>query len=221
MFLLIDKPKGKTSHDVVNVVRRITGERKVGHAGTLDPNATGLLIVAVERGSTKRISEFVKKNKVYEAEIFLGEERDTGDVEGKVVEEGVGKEPTRGEVEEVLKQFEGESMQEPPIYSAIKVGGRKAYEVARKGGEIELPSRKVEIYSIELIEYDYPILRVRTKVSSGTYIRSLARDIGRNLKTYGYLKNLRRTAIGKYSVEDAVSLGKLNKDNWRMKAFDI
>lgn len=215
MFLLIDKPKGMTSHDVVNRVRKITGERRVGHAGTLDPNATGLLVVGVGRESTKLLSEISKnKNKTYEAEIFLGEERTTDDVEGEVTNKSDEKiKPEIDEISSVLKTFEGEQEQIPPIYSAIKLKGKKAYELARKGEAPEMEPRKVNIYSIKLLEYNYPILKIVCDVSSGTYIRSIARDIGRKLKTFGYLKELRRTNIGEFSVDKAQDLQQLQKSN--------
>lgn len=222
MFLLIDKEKGVTSHDVVDRVRKITGEKKVGHAGTLDPNAIGLLIVGVGRPSTKRLDEVSKDTKVYEAEIFLGEERDTDDVEGEVISTAgeVGP-PEEGKVKEVLKSFAGEIDQEPPIFSALKVGGRKAYEMARKGEKPPLEPRKVTVHEISLLSYDYPFLKISAKVSSGTYIRALARDIGRELDVGAYLKNLKRTEIDGYSLKDAVRLRDLNSDNWKSFTRDL
>lgn len=213
MLLLIDKPKGITSHDVIDRVRRITGERRVGHAGTLDPNATGLLIVGVGREDTKKLGEITKNtNKTYEAEIFLGEERDTDDIEGKVVNTGSEiTQPTESDIKRVLKDFTGELSQVPPAYSAIKIKGRKSYDLARKGKEVKLEPRKVTVHSIELKDYRYPILYIVCEVSSGTYIRSLARDIGRSLGTYGYLKELRRTKVGEFSVEKAQSLQQLQQ----------
>ncbi len=228
MLLQIDKPKGMTSHDVVDRVRKITGVKKVGHGGTLDPNATGLLIIGVTREGTKQLGEFTKgKDKEYVAEIILGEERDTGDVEGKIVEEietpyrvrgshvtnslqddktGIKSLPDLSSVLAVLKSFEGKQEQVPPAHSAIKIKGKKAYELVRKGKVVELKPRKVTIYSIELLDYDFPVLKIDTTVSSGTYIRSLARDIGRKLGTYGYLNELRRTRVGEYKIEDAIEL---------------
>lgn len=222
MFLLIDKPKGITSHDAVNMVRRVTGERKVGHAGTLDPNATGLLIVAVGRESTKRIDKFVKKDKEYEAEIFLGEEKDTDDIEGVTIKTASNKlKSSQKQIKQVLGGFVGKILQEPPKYSAIKIKGKKAYQLARKGLEPVMESREVVIHSIKLTKYKYPILKIRTRVSSGTYIRSLARDVGRELGTFSYLKNLRRTKVGGYSVGDAVDLKELTRENWKESAFQL
>ena len=222
MLLLIDKPKGMTSHDVVDYVRGVTGERKVGHGGTLDPNATGLLIVGVGRESTKKLGKIAKDTKkIYEAEIFLGEERDTDDVEGTVVDQGfAGQAPEAARVAEVLKGFVGEQMQVPPVYSAIKIKGRKAYDMARKGGQLKLEGRKVSVHKIKMLNYKYPVLKVLFEVSSGTYIRALARDIGRAFGTYAYLKNLRRTVIGKFKIENAIGLDELTTGNWESFGID-
>ncbi|MCK4588625.1 tRNA pseudouridine(55) synthase TruB [Candidatus Woesebacteria bacterium] len=217
MFLLIDKPKGITSHDVIDKVRKVTGEKKVGHAGTLDPNATGLLIVGVERKATKKLGEIAKNTKkTYEAEIFLGEERDTDDAEGVVISKAKGfLPPGENEIEKILISFEGEQTQIPPIYSALKIKGKKAYELARKGKKVNLKPRKVVIYSIKLVSYKFPILEIETTVSSGTYIRALARDIGKKLSCGAYLRNLRRTKIGKFDIKDAVKLENLDRGNWK------
>ena len=216
MFLLIDKPKGMTSHDVIDGVRRITGERRVGHAGTLDPNATGLLIVGVGREATRKLGKIAKDTKkTYIAEIFLGETRDTDDVEGKTVKStSLSLRLNQREIKQILKKFAGEQEQVPPAYSAIKIKGKKAYELAREGKSLSLSSRKVVIYSIKLLKYKYPVLKIETEVSSGTYIRALARDIGEKLGCGAYLKNLRRTGIGNYKIENAVVLEKISKDNW-------
>lgn len=214
MLLLIDKPKGMTSHDVVDEVRRATGVKRVGHAGTLDPNATGLLIVGVGREFTKKLGFLTKSTpKTYDAEIILGEERDTDDVEGEVVKktDKIVKRITKNSISNVLKQFKGELMQDPPIYSAIKVNGKKAYELARKKINPNLGARRISVYSIKLLDFNYPSLKIRCKVSPGTYIRALARDIGRQIGTFGYLSELRRTKIGKFSVEKAISLQDLKK----------
>lgn len=196
-----------TSHDVVDRVREISGERRVGHAGTLDPNATGLLIIGVGRESTKKVAKIAKDTKEYEAEIMLGEETTTGDVEGARIQVGGLKSlPVLSKIKEVLKSFEGKQEQVPPQYSAIKIRGKKAYELARKGEKVELKPRKITIYNIKLEEYSYPLLRFTCLVSSGTYIRALARDIGRKLGCGAYLKELRRTKIGRYKIKNAVKL---------------
>lgn len=215
MFLLIDKPKRITSHDVVDKVREVTGEKKVGHGGTLDPNATGLLIIGIGRDSTRKLGKVTKDTKkTYEAEIFLGEERDTDDAEGVIISRAKGfLPPGKNEIGKLLTSFIGEQTQIPPAYSALKIRGKKAYELARKGEKVSLKKRRIVIRSIELVDYEYPILKIKTTVSSGTYIRSLARDIGRKIGSGAYLKNLRRTKIGKFDVKDAVKLDNLSKNN--------
>src|SRR5260221_3101877 len=211
MILLIDKPKGWTSFDVVAKVRSITKEKKVGHGGTLDPNATGLLIVGTG-ADTKKLGEITKNTtKTYEAEVFLGETRDTEDVEGKITSKNDQIIPTIDRVNTVIKSFTGEIEQIPPIFSAIKFHGKKAYELARKGIEQKMEPRKVTIYKIDLISYEYPILKISCEVSSGTYIRSLARDIGEKLGTGAYLNELRRTQVGEYLVQKAISLSELQQ----------
>lgn len=221
MFLLLDKPKGITSHDVVGKIRKISGERKVGHGGTLDPNATGLIIIAIGRASTKKLEMFTKgMDKTYEAEIILGEERNTDDVEGTVVRKS-GKIPTKNDIKKVLEKFTGESWQVPPDFSAIKKGGKKAYELSRLGKNVDLKPRKIVIKSATLLEYNYPRIEAVFEVSSGTYIRAIARDLGRELGTYAYLNNLKRTKIGKFGLERAVDLDILNSSNWENHAIEI
>ncbi len=222
MFLLIDKPKGMTSHDVVDRVRGITGERRVGHAGTLDPNATGLLILGIGRDSTKQLGKITRKGrKTYRAEIFLGEERETDDSEGKVTSRVRGfLVPAEKEIKKIVDSFRGEIRQIPPAFSAIKLKGKKAYQLARKGKEVHLPSRKITIHSIKVLDYNYPILAIECWVSSGTYIRALARDIGRKIGCGAYLKELRRTKIDGYWLTKAVKLDVLNKANWKDFAID-
>lgn len=201
----IYKPKGPTSHDVVNQVRKATGIKKVGHGGTLDPLAEGVLVIAVGRESTKQIDSIVKTEKEYIAKIKLGEISTTDDEEGdkEVVE--VVKKSSKKEIEKVLGKFIGEVEQVPPIYSAIKIKGRPAYKAARKGQEIKLEPRKVLIKEIEMINYDYPFLEIRVVCGPGTYIRSLARDIGKDLGTGAYLAELKRTRVGDYKIEDAIT----------------
>lgn len=213
MFLLIDKQKGITSHDVVQKIRRLTKTKKVGHAGTLDPNATGLLIIAIGRDSTKKLGNLtLHTTKEYEAEIHLGEVRDTYDAEGKIISKN-DFEPTKETVTKAVKSFVGTSNQTPPIYSAIKLNGKKAYELARKGKDVVLKKRKITIHSIESISYRYPTLKFVVACSAGTYIRSLAFDIGETLTCGAYLKNLRRTKIGDFDVKDAYPLDSLTEKN--------
>ena len=213
-ILLIDKPTGMTSFGVVARVRRLLSQRaggkvKVGHTGTLDPFATGLMILLVGKG-TKRSNEFLKLDKVYEAEIVLGETSTTGDPEGEITETtNHTDEIAKIELEAALAQFTGEIQQVPPAFSAIKINGQRAYKLARKGEEVIMPARTVTVYSLELIEYSYPVVRIRTHVSSGTYIRTLAEGIGQTLGVGAYCRGLRRTKVGDYSIEQATSLNDL------------
>ena len=213
-ILLIDKPAGMTSFGVVARVRRLLSQRaggkvKVGHTGTLDPFATGLMILLVGKG-TKRSNEFLKLDKVYEAEIVLGETSTTGDPEGEITETANRTdEITKTELEAALVQFTGEIQQIPPAFSAIKINGQRAYKLARKGEEVIMPARTVTVYSLELVEYSYPVVKIRAHVSSGTYIRTLAEDIGQTLGVGAYCRELRRTKVGDYSIEQATSLNDL------------
>ena len=209
-IILIDKPAGMSSFGVVARVRRKLTEKmgkkvKVGHTGTLDPFATGLMILLVGK-ATKRSNEFLKLDKEYVAEIKLGETSTTGDIEGDVQKSYTGEAPSEDEVKKVVQKFAGEIMQEVPAFSAVKINGRRAYDLARKGIEVKMPTRKVIIYNIEILEYSWPRLVIKTKVSSGTYIRALGEDIGRELGTGAFLTNLRRTQIDKYRVESAKKL---------------
>lgn len=214
-IFLVDKPAGWTSFDVVAKIRGkikhsylsegikpTKRQLKVGHAGTLDPFATGLLIILLG-DATKKAGEFLKLDKVYEAEIILGQTSTTGDPEGELTATD-DRRPTIDEIESALTQFTGEIHQRPPIFSAIKVNGQRAYRLARDGKEIEVPERTVIVHSLELLEYEYPTLKVRTHVGSGTYIRSLAVDIGANLGTGAYCRSLRRLAVGSWKIEDAI-----------------
>jgi tRNA pseudouridine55 synthase len=216
MLLLIDKPKGRTSHDVVDEVRDITGESKVGHGGTLDPNATGLLIVGITRAGTKQLGTFqTDAQKTYEAVITLGEETNTLDAVGDVVEMTDTDPIDRGKIESALESFLGRQEQVPPAYSAVRVDGERAYKKARNGDKPDVPPRIVEIDDISINDYSFPHLVITTTVSSGTYIRSLARDIGNELGCGAYLKNLRRLQVNNYTLEQAHSLADITSDNWQ------
>lgn len=216
-IILIDKPAGWTSFDVCAKIRgkiraqyRARGEKptkrqlRVGHAGTLDPFATGLLIVLLG-DATKKADEFLKLDKVYEATIMLGKTSTTGDPEGEITAVS-DRQPPREDVVTALQKLTGRITQTPPAYSAIKINGQRAYALARKGETVTIPTREVEIFSLELVAYDYPRLTIRTHVSSGTYIRSLAEDIGTTLNTGAYCQELRRTSIHDYSIDDAVTV---------------
>src|SRR5581483_3807872 len=215
-FLLVDKPAGWTSHDVVAKVRGIIkydiGQKiRVGHTGTLDPFATGLLVLVL--GSyTKRAGEFSKLDKVYEAELTLGAVSSTGDPEGELTPKSAQK-PSEKAVKDALSTFLGEIEQIPPAFSAIKIGGRRAYKLARAGQTVEIEPRRVKIYEITDVKYDYPKLNFICKVSSGTYIRSLAADIGAKLDTGAYLSALRRTQVGDFKIENALKIEELTPEN--------
>lgn len=262
-IMLIDKPAGMSSFGVVARVRRVLSEKagkkvKVGHTGTLDPFATGLLILLVGKG-TKRSEEFLKLDKRYEAVIRLGEVSSTGDVEGEIrsykearnslfretplasgtsyagqpaepspsetnlsVSSGIYVAAAKGEkslsektipsltsINAALEKFRGEIVQRVPRYSAVKINGQRAYKLAREGKEVEMPTRKVKIYDLEVLEYKWPELKISCHVSSGTYIRTLGEDIGEELGVGGYLTELRRTEVGGYKVQDAKRLEEL------------
>jgi tRNA pseudouridine55 synthase len=208
-IILMDKPAGMTSFGVVARVRRVLSEQagkkvKVGHCGTLDPFATGLLILCVGQ-ECKNAGEYMKRDKVYEATVRLGQTSSTGDPEGDIADISVAQ-PSLTEIEAVFENFRGEIEQTPPMHSAIKIDGQRAYHLARQGKEVDMPSRKVTVHSLEVVDYSYPELKVRTHVSSGTYIRSLAQDIGEALGTAAYCTELRRVSIADWNVADAKSL---------------
>ena len=211
-ILLIDKPKTWTSFDVVAKTRSMLKKSgvniKVGHSGTLDPLASGLLIIMLGN-FTKKADSFTKLDKTYAVTMKLGENSTTGDEEGE--KQSVSSQrPTIDEIRGVLKYFTGEQQQVPPIYSAIKLNGKRAYKLAREGKVPLLNPRKVNIYEIVLGDYDYPFLSFVTSVSSGTYIRSLVSDIGEKLGTGAYTTELRRNRVGKYSIDDAIDIEQLN-----------
>lgn len=212
-FILIDKGSGPTSHDVVAALRRITGIKKIGHAGTLDPLASGLLICAIGRSATKQISSVMKQDKVYEVEMILGAVSDTYDSQGKI-ESRSERIVEREELLAILEKFKGKQEQVPPMYSAKKVAGKKLYELARQGVEIERKPCSIEIKTLELIDYQWPTLKLVVECSTGTYIRSLVHDIGQSLGVGAYMSALRRTSIGDFKIEQALRLEELAKDNW-------
>ena len=216
-LLLVNKPRGMTSHDVVDLVRFVTGVRRIGHAGTLDPLAGGLLIVLVGREATKKQADIMAGEKEYKAAIRLGSTSATDDAEGEIFPVVTDRTtiPDRDEVERVLQQFIGEIEQTPPVHSAVKIGGIRSYKLARGGKPTKPEPRKVTIRKIELLEYAYPLLRIRVACAKGTYIHSLARDIGKALSTGAYLDALTRTRSGEFRLEDALDLEKLNEGNWR------
>ena len=205
-MVLINKPSGPTSHDIVARVRRLTDIKRVGHAGTLDPFAQGLLIILIGREWTKRQAEFLNLSKTYETTIILGSSSDTNDRMGIITPFSNQKELLLEDIKKCLNSYCGAYAQMPPAYSAKKIKGKKAYELARIGIQPDLKPKEVTIYSIELLSYQWPRLSFRTTVSSGTYIRALARDIGNQLSCGAYCETLTRTAIGTYALADALVL---------------
>lgn len=216
MIALIDKPEGMSSFGVVARVRRKLSEAagkkvKVGHTGTLDPFATGLLVLLTEK-DTKKSNEFLKLDKEYIATMRLGATSTTGDPEGEIVEDMFFAVPSRKRLEETAKQFTGEIEQQVPIYSAVKIDGQRAYKLARAGKQPDMPRRKVQIYEIEFLDYEWPEVKMRCKVSSGTYVRTLAEDMGKAMGTGAYLTALRRTQVGEYRIEEAMTLAEFMGD---------
>jgi tRNA pseudouridine55 synthase len=218
-ILLVDKPSGWTSFDVVNFVRKIVAtaegkkpkNTKVGHTGTLDPLATGLLVILIGKEYTRAAEGLTKLDKTYEVTMKLGETSTTADGEGeRTVTSDT--EPTKEAVVEVLSAFTGNIMQVPPSYSAIKIDGRRAYQLAREGKEVVIEARPVTILSSELTDYTYPFVKFTSHVSSGTYIRSLVTDLGETLGTGAYMSGLRRTTIGKFNIADAIQMEGLNAE---------
>ncbi len=213
-IILINKQKGYTSHDAVNKVKHILNE-KVGHTGTLDPNATGLLPVLVGKG-TKLSQYLINHDKEYEVELKLGIKTNTADSEGKILEEKEVQESIleKENIQNILQSFIGKQKQVPPIYSAIKVNGKKLYEYARKNIDIELKPREIEIYKITLLDIDKKenIVKFIVKCSKGTYIRSLCEDIAAKLGTVGYMKELDRLQVGVFKIEDSIIIEELEKN---------
>lgn len=243
-FLLINKPSGPTSHDIIDKLRQITGVKKIGHAGTLDPFAQGLLLVAVGRESTKQLAKFVGLDKEYQATLKLGATSDTYDKTGNIYKKPAiteNSEKTQStqkssessvddsapsviagktfkkEIEKILSRFIGSQEQLPPMFSAKKVKGKKLYEWARRGVEIERQPQKISIHKISLLSWSNVKgqMSIVINCTSGTYIRTLAYDIGQALGCGAYLEKLVRTKIGKYKIEDSVKIDELNKENWQ------
>jgi tRNA pseudouridine55 synthase len=217
MIININKPRGVTSHDVVDAVRKITSEKRVGHAGTLDPFATGVLIVAVGRDDTKKLGAINEHSqKEYIAQVEFGKTSTTGDPEGTIKKTPQNPQKdillrdarqTKHTIQEILKQFTGEIIQTTPVYSAVKVRGTKAYKLARQGqSPTTMPQRQVTIYEIELVKYTYPYATFHIVCSAGTYIRTLVEDIGNALGVGAYTTELTRTRIGEYTIEHSTNL---------------
>lgn len=209
--IIINKPKGYTSHDIVNIIRKELNIKKVGHTGTLDPNATGVLPILI--GEATKISKYlIEHNKTYIAKLALGSKTTTGDSEGKILETKEIPKLTQEKIEEILKKFIGKQKQLPPIYSAIKINGKKAYEYARKGEMPELKERDIEILETKLIEYKENVITFEVSCSKGTYIRVLCENIAENLRTVGHMVNLQRTKVDNFNLRQAVTIEEI-KDN--------
>lgn len=209
-ILAVDKPSGMTSHDVVAAIRKGTGLRRIGHAGTLDPRASGVLVVLI--GPAVRLSDcLICEKKGYEAVIHFGSVSDTYDGDGNVTETGKEAPEDEEEIMDAMEAFVGDIVQVPPAYSAKKIKGRKAYEMARNGEDVHLEGQPVTVYSFDFIEYNRPELTADVVCSAGTYIRSIAHDLGEKLGCGAYLSALRRTRSGRFSLRDAVPLADLRK----------
>ena len=214
-FLLIDKPKGANSFQVVRSLRRVCNLRRVGYSGTLDPLASGLMITAIGE-ATKLLAGLEKLDKVYEVSIQFGATSATYDAEGPITVHQVEKKPSKSEIQKVLKaKFLGEQWQMPPVYSAIKIGGKRAYNLARKGLTVDLKKRKVQFFSIKIKRYRWPQLVCTVHCSSGTYIRSFAHDLGQTLGCGAYVEDLCRLKVDSYSIKNAVLLDKITAQNVR------
>ncbi len=218
-LLLVDKPATWTSFDVVNYVRRMVATHeekkpkncKVGHTGTLDPLATGLLVLLVGKEYTRKATELTKLDKTYEVTMCLGQTSTTGDEEGEktAVSDTT---PSETAVQEALDAFQGHLMQVPPAFSAMKINGQRAYKLAREGKTVKMEARPVTIYKNDFVSYDYPYVKFISEVGSGTYIRSLVEDLGKTLETGAYMSDLRRTRVGQFSIADATTVESLNEN---------
>ncbi len=205
-FFVIYKPKGPTSFDIIRGIQRALGQRKgIGHAGTLDPLASGVLVIGIGREATKKLGEIVGKEKEYLAEIHLGATSTTDDAEGDLTETGAA--PVESaEVAKAVGSFKGTISQTPPIYSALKIGGKPAYKFARKGQSVEMKPREAKIFEAEILDYKWPTLKVRFVTGPGVYVRALARDIGEKLSVGGYLAALERTRVGEFTIANSITL---------------
>ncbi len=218
-ILIINKPAGPTSYDIVDRIKKITRTKKVGHAGTLDPFAEGVLIILINN-ATKLQTKFMDMPKTYIGTLKLGETSSTYDVEGEKTQDTRHNNQTNPNIQTVqdtIKSFIGEIDQVPPIHSAIKVNGVRAYKLAWQGEKPELKPRKIKIYDIKILNYEWPRLKIEVDCSRGTYIRSLAHDIGQKLGCGAYLEALTRTKIGKFSIENSTKINELNSQNWTKK----
>lgn len=216
-ILNLDKPAGVTSRDVVNRVQRLARPAKVGHAGTLDPLATGVLVVCV--GRTTRLIQYVQRQpKSYRATFLMGRSSPTDDIEGPVTADPAASDPSSQPGKEALKRAAGALVgrieQRPPAYSAVKVAGRRAYDLARRGKDVQLAPREVDVYRLDVVNYEYPRLELDIECGSGTYVRALGRDLAASLGTSAVMSALRRTAVGRFRVEEAIAPDHLDQETW-------
>ncbi|MGE5196766.1 MAG: tRNA pseudouridine(55) synthase TruB [Anaerolineae bacterium] len=216
-ILPLNKPKGKTSFSLVSILRKLSGIRKIGHTGTLDPLATGVMVMLIGKSYTRLASVFLEQDKEYLAKICLGASTDTFDSEGRILQtcERI---PTLSEITQVLALFQGTVLQMPPMYSAKKIRGKKLYELARKGIEIDRPAVKVEI-KLDLLSYQYPYLDVYVICSKGTYVRSIAHDLGSHLGVGAHLTELTRTRLGHFLLKDCLNVSELSREDLIIKPF--
>lgn len=219
MIINVCKEKNMTSRDVVNIISKHLHTKKVGHTGTLDPLATGVLIVCTNN-DTKLVDILTSKNKEYIATMRLGIQTDTGDITGNIIKRATYK-VTKDQIIKVLNNFLGSSTQTVPIYSAVKINGKKLYEYARNGEEVTLPAREINISSIELLDYHDDLIKFKVTVSKGTYIRSLIEDIGKTLQTVATMEDLVRTKQGNYKIEDSYTLEDIKNDNYKPIPLNI
>ena len=219
-ILNVYKEKGYTSHDVVAKLRGIVGQKKIGHTGTLDPDAEGVLPVCLGR-ATKVCDMLTEKDKTYEAVLLLGKETDTQDISGTVLRVGETEGLTQEQVKDCVMSFVGEYDQIPPMYSALKVNGKKLYELAREGKTIERKSRKVEIKEIRILEMALPRVRMEVSCSKGTYIRTLCHDIGEKLGCFGCMESLLRTKVSRFEIESSLKLSEIQKKREEGKLSEI
>ena len=210
-ILVVNKPAGYTSHDIVSKIRKQLNIKKVGHTGTLDPLATGVLPILLGNG-TKLSQYLMNHDKEYIATIKLGEKTESGDLEGKVIEQKAVPNFSKEQVQEVLANFKGKQNQIPPMYSAIKVNGKKLYEYARNGEMVVIEPREIEIYNIELVECDSKEISFKVQCSKGTYIRSLCENIAEKLGTVGTMSALKRTQVGEFRIENAISIDDIENE---------
>ncbi|MDP8212684.1 MAG: tRNA pseudouridine(55) synthase TruB [Candidatus Zapsychrus exili] len=211
---IIDKPKRITSHDVVDRVRRKFKIKKVGHAGTLDPLATGVLVLLIGK-ATKLSSKFIGFDKAYDATLILGTETSSADTEGKIIKQSSFDNITEQQVKDTFESFVGKIQQVPPMVSAVRHKGRKLYELARKGIEVQRAARDIEIYSLVLNKMNSPYVEFSLECSKGTYVRQLAEDVGKKLGCGACISQIRRTKVGEFKIEEAVSLEELNESSIR------